>query len=120
MAPSADDLTRLRRMTADPAPGDFSDSELSAALERYPLDSSYDFHAAAAEVWGLKAAAYAGEVERFSADGKSFDFGALQEKALKMQRYHSAHANDLYSEYGAGQIMRNDISFEGKSEVYEE
>jgi hypothetical protein len=120
MAPSADDLTRLRLMVADPAPGSFSDDTLTGTLERYPLDDSFDFHAAAAEVWGLKAAAFVGEVEQFSSDGKSFGFGSLYNKALSMQKFHAARATALYSEYGSGQFMRNDISIEGKAETYEE
>jgi len=115
MAISASDLTRLRRMIADPAPGDFSDGELGEIAERYPLISGgYDVHAIAAEVWGLKAAAAAGDSERFTSDGKTFDFGAIQEKALKMRAFYAHQASAAYNPYGAGVMTRGDISDEAQ------
>lgn len=82
MAPSADDLARLRRMVNEPDDTTYDDAALSAILARYPLIDvwgneptiwqlpltqpptttanpnwieAYDAHAAAAEIWEEKA-----------------------------------------------------------------
>ncbi len=114
MALNASQLVQLRRMIADPAPGDFLDSELNTIAERYPLDGSYDLNAIAAEVWSFKAAAAAGEEERFTSDGKTFDYGAIQDKAIKMQKHYASLSSSAYSPYGAGVMTREDISDEAK------
>lgn len=51
---------------------------------------TYDLHAAAAEIWGHKAAALAGTAMDFDADGASFSRNQLYENALKQARYHRA------------------------------
>ena len=110
MALSLNELARLRRMVADT--GDdpaFTDSELIDIAEAYPLPVGHDLNAAAREVWELKAASLVEAEERFRADGKEFDYGNLAEKALKMARFYGERADALYSRFGFGQTLRDDV-----------
>ena len=112
MSVSADEITKLRRMTGEATGGDYSDDELAAIIEDYPMitGTGYDLNAAAAEVWGYKAALYAGEPESFSADGKAFNFGELMRKAQKMQAHYSSLASEDYSAFGFVTQTRGDLS----------
>lgn len=108
-------VTRLRRMAAEATTETYSDDDLKTIIERYPtLDErgekpytydtstqpptqdanedwipTYDLHAAAAEVWGEKAAALAGDFD-FSADGSKFERSQAYEQALKQARFYLA------------------------------
>lgn len=99
--PSAADLARLRRMTGEVG-GTYEDDVLSATLARYTLPDAagkadgetgyvptFDFHAAAADVWSEKAAAAAGQYD-FTADGGSFHRSQVAETAERQARWHAA------------------------------
>lgn len=111
MALMAGDLLRLRQMIADS--GDtarFLDIDIIEIAEQYPLDGGvYDLNAAARDLWERKAALLVEAEERFSADGRSFEFGNLVEKALKMAAFYGAKANTLYTDYGYSISGRDDV-----------
>lgn len=99
--PSATDLARLRRMAGETG-GTYTDEVLSETLERYPLPDAagledgadgyiptFDFHAAAADVWAEKAGAAAALYD-FSADGGDFARSQLAETAERQARYHNS------------------------------
>lgn len=104
------DLILLRRMTADESK-QFQDEELSAIAAQYPLAEAgkYDLNAAARDVWQLKAAALVEAEESFSSDGKTFQYGALADKALKMAIFYGAKASAAYSDYGYARSPRDDV-----------
>lgn len=116
MAVSDSDIVKLRQMTAEIDSDTFSDAELAQIIEEYPLTEGYDLNAAAAEVWGLKAAIAAMSEESVTVDGSRFDFGQLTEKALKMHDYYSRQAETQYSKYGSGSYLRDDVSEEVTAE----
>jgi len=110
MSASASDISNLRMMVAEPTEATYNDAALTTIIDKYPLDGgAYDLNAAAAEVWGLKAAGYVGMEERVSADGASFDYGALMEKALRMEKFYKARASSSYASYGTTTVMRTDV-----------
>ena len=119
MAVSVMDINQVRRKAADPVPSeggqpDFNDGELAGIIAAFPLATGgYDLNAAAAEVWGLKAALFAGMEERVNLNGTIFDYGARMEKALQMQKVFSEQASDTYRQYGSGQMTRDDIYLDG-------
>ncbi len=113
MAATAEQITRLRRMVAEPTAATYADAILSAYIERYPLldergeepyewDTSttpahqdanldwvptYDLHAAAADVWDEKAAAVAGNFD-FKADGGDYSRSQAYTQMQAQARYH--------------------------------
>lgn len=104
--PSADDITRVRRLTSEPTSTTFTDDMIIDSLERYPLIDTtglhpgevgwlgaWDQHAASADIWEEKAAAYVGSFD-FSADGASFSrsqvYSQMQEQAKKCRSRASA------------------------------
>jgi hypothetical protein len=113
MAATAEQVAQLRLAAFDPSPGQFTDEQLTQAIERYPLSDAfgrepylwdtsttpytrvlnpdwipvYDMQAACALVWEWKAAALADKI-RFSADGASYDLQLQYEQAKKEARYH--------------------------------
>jgi hypothetical protein len=87
------DVARLRRMVAEPTPDTYSDADLAAAIERYPVPDidgywpdevdwlpSYDLALAASEIWSEKAAAVAANFD-FDADGAAF------QKSQQVEQY---------------------------------
>lgn len=113
--PSADDLARLRRMVAEPTTTTYSDAALSAVLVRYLLNdrrgtqkdylqtweppvyvdnpdyiATYDFHAAAADIWSEKAAAIVACSFDFKTDAGSFSKSQKHENYMRMVRFHTA------------------------------
>ena len=79
-----DDIARLRRMIAEPTSAVYTDGDLAAAIERYPVadaqgywplesawTATYDMAMAASEIWDEKAASVAANFA-FDADGASF------------------------------------------------
>lgn len=108
MPVSDSDISKLIRMIG--GTDAFSDAELATIVATYPLDTGYDLNAAAAECWGLLAAKAAMGEERVTVDGATFDFGALLDKALKMQSHYSRQASATYTNYGAaGYTAREDV-----------
>jgi len=115
MAATAEQVTQLRRMVAEPTENTYTDEALTAVIERYPLLDArgltpytwdytttpptqvlreawiptYDLHAAAAEVWQEKGALLAGNFD-FTADGASFSRSQAYSMAMKQSRYHMA------------------------------
>jgi hypothetical protein len=109
MSASAAEVAMLRRMTAETTTATYSDITLGGYIERYPLYDSlgymptlsdgtentnwtptYDLNAAAAQIWGEKAAALAGSSYDFSADGGSYKRSQLYEQAAKRERYYAS------------------------------
>lgn len=104
MAHMANDIARLRRMIAEPTDAVYSDAALSELLERWPIPDSegndtdaddwtatYDYNAAAAEVWGEKAACLSGAFD-YSGDGGSMSRSQLFNQARKMSAYYRSRS----------------------------
>jgi hypothetical protein len=116
MAPTADQVTQLRRMTAEPLTSStYADATLIAYIQRYKLldergespytfDTStepptqevnsdwietYDLNAAAADVWQEKAAAVSSLYD-FKADGGDYARSQQYEQYMKNCRYYRA------------------------------
>lgn len=102
MSATTAQVARLRRMVAEPTTDTYSDVDIAAYIEAYPLldaegndpdetdwTATYDLHAAAADVWEEKAAAFAAGFD-FTADGGSFTRSQQYEQCLKQARYHRA------------------------------
>jgi len=115
MSATAAQIAQVRRMTAEPIAGDYSDSAIRAYIEAYPCidergelpytwDSSttpptqdantewvttYDLHAAAADIWEEKAAAVA---DRFdvTVDSGAYTRSQAYVHAQAQARYHRA------------------------------
>lgn len=110
MAVNVEDLTRLRRMVAEPTTAILSDTELVTVIEQYPLEIGFDLNAAARDVWEMKAAMYVGAEQKFSADGASFEYGNLYEKAMAMVSFFEKRISTQYSKGASfGTIMRADV-----------
>jgi hypothetical protein len=102
MAATASEVSRLRRWLVEPTADTFSDTDLSAAIERHPLPDAaglqptdadwtpvYDLHAAASDLWAEKAGALAGAFD-FSADGATFNRSQAYDHARRQAAYHAA------------------------------
>ena len=111
MAATAAQIAELRRMIAEPTDTTYSDDTLQAYIEARPtLDvngqesgywlltvpptwtlyptwiPTYDLAAAAATLWGEKAAVLAGDFD-FSADGGNYTRSQAYEQAMSQARY---------------------------------
>lgn len=99
--PEASELvTQLRRMVAEPdGANGYTDDVLAAALARHPLPDvlgrgpthllwtpGYDTAAAAAVIWGEKAAALAGRFD-FTTDGSEFKRSQAYAQARQQEAY---------------------------------
>jgi hypothetical protein len=95
-------LAELRDMIAEPTTTTYSDDDLLAVIERYPLIDSddyepddlewtpaYDLNAAAANIWGRKAAACVGLYD-FTADGGTFHRSQMAKDMRAQARYYNA------------------------------
>ena len=115
MAATAAQISRLRRMIAEPETTTYSDEDLAEAIERYPVidargvetyyyDTStipptqtamdnwlptYDLCAAAADLWAEKAATLAADYD-FSADGASYSRRQAYDNAMASSAYYRA------------------------------
>lgn len=103
MAATADHISRLRRMVAEPVSSTvYTDPVLTGYIQDYPVidddglfpsdeawTPSYDLNAAAADIWEEKAAAVQ-TYYNFSADGGRYDQDKLYETAMDKSRYHAA------------------------------
>jgi hypothetical protein len=120
MAPTAEQIARLRRMVAEPTEATYDDEACTALLEEYavldwlgkepvvidrqvaggppvvisnPLwTPTYDMHAAAARIWHEKAAAW---IERYSFtdSGQSFDRNQVYQNMMQRAKFHEARRN---------------------------
>lgn len=113
MAASAEQIAKLRRLTAESDPaGAYSDGALAEHIEANPLpyrDSStgrvyrpgdtawvatYDLNAAASDVWDEKAATVANQHD-YSVDGSSRSRGQLHEHYVERARYFRARSTPV-------------------------
>lgn len=123
MAATAAQVARLRRMVAEPSTATYSDAALTDVIERYPVAdafaqeprvtdyatyppalienelwaSTYDLHAAAADIWSEKAAGYADEFD-VQFGSKRFARNQQYANALQQARYHTARRVLRYAE----------------------
>lgn len=112
----SENLGRLRRMTAELTPKNYSDADMTAFLEACPVvdengesprvpnsttnnletnpdwTPTYDLHAAAALIWEDKAALVVGLYD-FEADGGSYSRGQMHAHMMQMARYHQSRRN---------------------------
>ena len=115
MTATAAQIATLRRMTDEPTTATYSDAQLTAFIENFPLIDelgtipytwslstdpptkiatpqwipTYDMNAAAGEVWSEKAAAVA-ELYSFEADGGNYQLSEKHEHYLKMAGIYRA------------------------------
>ena len=111
MTATAEQIAELRRKIGEPTYDTYSDSVLQGYIERYPLvdasgeapfieedgalfvsnswEPTYDLNAAAAAIWGEKAATLAVNYD-FSADGASYHRSQAYKQAQEQARYYSA------------------------------
>lgn len=95
------DLNRLRKMCNLVGDTSWTDSELSTILARYPLPDAngvapneqdwietYDYNAAASEIWFMIAASLQDEFD-FDADGGSYKRSQKFENAMKMAKFYA-------------------------------
>jgi hypothetical protein len=112
MTATAAQIAEVRRMIAEPTTTTYTDVLIQGFIERYPLVDdlgqepyyysggtppektvneswvpTYDLCAAAADIWGEKAAALAGDYA-FSADGATFNRNQAFEQYTKRERYY--------------------------------
>lgn len=105
MSCSADDIAQVRRMVSESGTTTYSDSLLAEIIEKYPkIDAdgylptdddwtdTYDLNAAAAQVWGEKAAALTMNFD-FSADGASFSRSQEFQMATRMAVFYRSRRN---------------------------
>ena len=97
--PGLTHIDQLRRMTAEPLDGSgYSDADMTAYLQRYPLPDgagalpddatwtgSWDANRAAADVWEEKAALFAADFD-FAADGGDYKRSQVYAQMLQMAR----------------------------------
>lgn len=115
MAATAAQIAQLRRMVAEPTATTYSDGVITEYIEAYPLldergecpytwdtstepptqeandtwISTYDLHAAAADIWDEKAALWADKYN-FSADGGNYSRSNVYQQMMGKVRYHRA------------------------------
>jgi len=102
-------VPELRLMVAEPDITTYTDAAMQECIERYPLIDGvgrtpllddgvtanptwlpvYDLNAAAASIWGHKAAAFAGLYD-FTADGGTFHRSQAAQEMRKQARYYAA------------------------------
>ena len=108
MGASADQIAIIRRWVSEPLTTTYSDTLLTAIIEKYKLTDAagfdptlpdgttntawtetYDLHAAAAQIWEEKAATNSNKMD-FRVEGGDFKANQLYENCMKMARYHAA------------------------------
>ena len=110
MTATADQISRVRRMTNEPTTAIYSDAQIQAYIEAHPLTDAYgyayddpeewedvnpdwtptyDLNAAAAGIWEEKAGVLAGDFD-FSADGGNYSRSQAYEMAMKQARNYRA------------------------------
>lgn len=106
MAATAAQLATLKRYTNEDGSGDvYTGDLLTSILESYPVSDSdgnepdesnwtatYDLHAAAAQIWGEKAATLVCKVDSNLPGGGSYRNSQLLDNAVKMEKWHKARA----------------------------
>lgn len=79
----------LRKMVDEPTTAVYSDDELYLVLSQAEMD----LDAASAEIWGMKAARFAGLVDT-SESGSSRSMSQLYRNALQMKTMHEARIKE--------------------------
>lgn len=117
MTISAEQISQLRRMVAEPTDATYSDALITTYIENYPTvdengespripstvtpgeqmvnpdwTETYDLHAAAAAIWEEKAGLVAGKFD-FSADGGSYSQSQANRAMMSQARYHLSRRN---------------------------
>lgn len=112
MAATAEQVARIRRMTAEATTDTYSDDDLEGYIERYPLvdargedpwiesettpgtleenpdwTPTYDLNAAAADIWAEKSATLAQDYD-FQADGGQYSRSQAYQQAMAQSRYY--------------------------------
>jgi len=125
---AAADLTRLRRMVAEPGTAPYTDALLVDAIAAYPLPDvagewplltsgsantawtgTFDLAAAAADIWSEKATSYVGNFD-FTADGATFHKSQVYEqysKEARRWRSRRTHGNHTVVSYPAPTLRDN-------------
>lgn len=135
MSASAEQIAELRGMIAEPTEDTYSDEALAVVIEKFPVldergevpytwDSAttpptkttntnwietYDLNAAAAKVWGEKAAALTGEFD-FRSDDQGFDRSQKFRQAKSMSLYYSARRRP--TTFTSHKYPKEDTTFE--------
>jgi len=102
MAASDDNIRQLRRMIAEPTQDTYTDTDLAAYIEAYPLMDAdgydpdedewtavYDLHAAASVLWTEKASCSASSYDTSSDFSRQYK-SQVMPQMLKMARFHAA------------------------------
>jgi hypothetical protein len=102
MSASDDHIAELRDYVAEPTEATYSDEDLAAVIEKYPLidadgndpdasswTAAYDLNAAAANLWIRKASAMATMYD-FAADGVNAKRSQLYQQAKEQARYYGS------------------------------
>lgn len=114
MAATAEQISRLRRMVGDVEAATYSNADLAAYIERYPLldplgrspyqvsstsppeqeanpdwTVTYDLNAAAGDIWSEKAGAASAKFD-FTEDAQSFSRSQIYKHCSEMARYYRA------------------------------
>lgn len=103
-------ISKVRRMAAEPTTAIYSDADIQTYVKAHPLTDAYgyspddpdglfdinpdwtptyDLNAAAADIWEEKAGLLAGDFD-FSADGANYSRSQAYEQAMKQTRYFRA------------------------------
>lgn len=137
MALTAEQLLQLRRMVAEPLTTTYTDLTLTSYVEKYPIADSYgyfpndvidtlvtpnvnwtptyDFNAAAADVWDEKAGALAAKYD-FSVDGGNYSVSKAFEQAVSRAKYYRARRSPTTAtlrKYPYEYLDQNDYSWIG-------
>lgn len=103
MAASADNIRQLRRMVAEPTEDTYTDTDLTAYIERYPLMdadgndpdetdwvATYDLNSCASEIWTEKAACPSSKYDTADGNGMKQYRSQVMANYLRMARFYGA------------------------------
>lgn len=103
MAASADNIRQLRRMVAEPTEDTYTDTDLTAYIERYPLmdtagndpdetdwTATYDLNACASEIFTEKAACPSSKYDTADGNGMKQYRSQVTTNYLRMARFYGA------------------------------
>jgi hypothetical protein len=103
MTASADNIRQLRRMVAEPTEDTYTDTDLTACIERYPLmdtagndpdetdwTATYDLNSAASEIFTEKAACPSSKYDTADGNGMKQYRSQVTTNYLRMARFYGA------------------------------
>lgn len=130
MSATAANIADLRAMVAEPTTTTYTDAELVRIIEQFPLvdadglepdeddwEATYDVNAAAAHVWGRKAAALVGLYD-FSADGGTFNRSQAAKEMRAQARFYAARRSPRSLRVSVSHELERDL--QGKEIEHEE